>query len=351
VSWAGGAVAAPGGGAYVALRDDDSTTYRLAGVTPDGAVSAVQIPAMEDPDLFVLDDGRVVLAGRFRAADEGGIGDDPDYGFQVVDPATGQGRHTFVPGSPGLVDHDYEHAALSADGRTLFLFLSWSPFPNEHDDDPPDVTRLYAFDVSTGHVRARRDLAGDLSAISVYDSGVYAPGLLARPDGGVTLVFDATPSASDDEKTIPTVLFYGADLQPDGNPVRLASLDHPANTDAIAGTPDGTVFAELESGDGVSVVAVPDGGGSGTQLAALPDASSGYGLSVEPAQVQALVYTDGTIRPLDLTTGTAGDPLALDCTGQGVRDLYPGRDRVGALMLGECDTPSPRTQYLWVVTG
>jgi hypothetical protein len=350
-SWADAAVPRPDGGAYVALHDADYTSYQLATVTPDGAVSAVQVPTMDEPDLFVLDDGRVVLAGQFWAADQGGVTDDRQYGFQVVDPRTGQGTNRFVLPPPESVDYDYEHAALSPDGRTLYLYIGWVPFETHDDPNPADVSMLLALDVDSGKVLAQRDLADDLDAVSAFDSGVYVTGVVPRPDGGVSLLFNATPSALDDESTIPTLFFFDDELEPEGDAVRLTGLDDQAESTIITGTPDGTVFALLQHDDRVGVVATPDGGGAGTELAALSDSDYGFGLAVEPAQEWALIYTDDTIQPLDLTSGELGEPLALNCEGQGVRDMFPGRDDVGALMVGECDSPGPRTQYLWFVTG
>src|SRR3954452_9455805 len=132
---------------------------------------------MDTPALFPTDDGQVLLAGRFRSTSQGGPGEDPNWGYQLIDPATGQGEQTVVvPYPEDSPEYAYQDAAVSPDGETLYLFVSWSPFEHDDEPQPEDVTTLYAVDLDSGDV-TERDLADDLDAVSVYDSGVYEYGL------------------------------------------------------------------------------------------------------------------------------------------------------------------------------
>ena len=49
---------------------------------------------------------------------------------------------------------------------------------------------------------------------------LISQGLVARPDGGVRLLFNGGPDEAS-EDTIPVVVSYDADLRPDGDPVLL----------------------------------------------------------------------------------------------------------------------------------
>ncbi len=54
-------------------------------------------------------------------------------------------------------------------------------------------------------------------------------------------------------------------------------------------------------------------------------------------------------QAVDLTTGEVGPPIPAGCAPRlDVRNLYPGP--VGALMIGECDTPREDTQLLWFLS-
>jgi hypothetical protein len=353
-SFVEGVVARPDGGAYVVLRDDDHTEQRLITVVPDGesyaVAESVTMPAMADePGLWVLDDGRVLVAGQFRSDSQGGPGDEPDYGFQVIDPETGDVETTVVAPFADHTEYSYQLTALSPDQQTLYLYVSYSLFDST-DPDERDSNEMFAVDVSSGEVETSRELGDDLAGISVYDSGVYASALLARPGGGVALVFDLTPSETDDDVQVPSVLFYGADLEIDGAPVELTDGADDAEADVATATPDGTVLVAVSGFGGHPLLAVPDGGDAGSELVDVPANVGTFGLVVEPAAEWALVYYDSEVRPLQLTTGELGDELPLECGGDtDVRQLVPGPGGVGAVIVTECDDDA-RTQLLWFAT-
>jgi hypothetical protein len=269
----------------------------------------------------------------------------------VVDPATGEADVVVVLPHERGTDFSYEQSALSPDGATLYLYVGYSLYETDSRPDPEEVGRLFAVDVTSGEVLVERDVVPDLASISTYTSGVWSRGLAARPDGGASLVFDATPAPAaepDEEAPLPTVLSYDDDLDPTGM-VQVTDPDPSAETRAVAAGVDGTVFLTV-GGREPQVVAVGDGAASAVPVADHPDGYAGYGLSVEPAQEWAHVYTEDAVRPVDLTTGEAGEGLPLECEGQGVRDLFQGRDGVVAVLIGECDSPAERTQFLWLAT-
>jgi hypothetical protein len=200
-------------------------------------------------------------------------------------------------------------------------------------------------DVATGRVLAERDLAEDVAASSTYPVGDQVAGLLPRPAGGVTLVFDASPTEVPEDR-IPTLLRYDADLRPVGPSTRATGLSEGAETQSVAATADGTVFLLAAVEDGSWLLAVPDGGGAGPLLAQLADRVYGYALTVEPAQVWAVLPSPVGVRAVDLTTGEAFGPVGFECYRRlDVRDLYPAED--GAIAIGECDSPRADTQLLW----
>ena len=107
---------------------------------------------------------------------------------------------------------------------------------------------------------AQRDLADDVAAASQFPIGRQLAGLVARPGGGATLVFDASPTAVA-EGRIPTLLTYDAGLVPVGGPVRATGLAEGAETQSVAGAADGTVFLLVAVEDGAWILGIPDGGG------------------------------------------------------------------------------------------
>jgi hypothetical protein len=207
---------------------------------------------------------------------------------------------------------------------------------------------LVAVDVGTDRVLAERDLGDDVAAVSTFPVGDQLGGLLPRPGGGVTLVFDASPTEVPEDR-IPTLLRYDTDLDPVGVASRATGLSEGAETQSVAGAADGTVFLLAAVEDGSWLLAVPDGGGAGPLLAQLEDRVYGYALTVEPAQVWAVLPSPVGVRPVDLTTGEALGPVGFECYRRlDVRDLYPAA--AGALAIGECDSPREDSQFLWFLT-
>jgi hypothetical protein len=302
-------------------------------VRGDAIAATVPLPRVEDVwGMHLLTDGSVLVAGRL---DEGG------YGLRSVDPRTGAVRTTVVvPAADGDVSA-VGRSALVAESATVYLFVSV-------DDDDGTREVLAAVDVGSGRVVADRDLGEDVAAASRYPVGRQLAGLVARPDGGATLVFDASPTEVAEDR-IPTVLTFDAGLQQVGEPVRVTDLAEGAETQSVAGAADGTVFLLVAVREGAWVLGVPDGGGAGPLLAQLADRVYGYALAVEPAQVWAVLPAPTGALAVDLTTGQTRGPLPVGCAPRlDVRNLYPAPG--GALMIGECDTPREDTQLLWFLS-
>jgi hypothetical protein len=287
------AVATPDGGAYALLSPaDPDVAQALVTVRGDAIADTLPRPRVEDVwGMHLLADGSVLLAGRFG---EGG------YGLRVVDHGGGARE------------------------------------------------RLAAVDVTSGRFVAERNVGEDVAAASRYSVGRQLGGLVARPGGGATLVFDASPTEVAEDR-IPTVLTYDAELERVGEPVRVTDLAEGAETQSVAGAADGTVFLLVAVRDGAWLLAVPDGGGAGPLLAQLEDHVYGYALAVEAAQVWAVLPAPTGALAVDLTTGETRGPLPIGCASRlDVRDLYPASG--GALMIGECDTPREDTQMLWFLS-
>lgn len=341
------AAAAPDGGGYVVLTPDDAgLPERLGTVSLVGgrfAVTAsVPIPLGDVWGMQRLTDGRLALAGPLPP----GEGNTGGYGFAVLDPRTGAHR-TIVAlpfGSPS--DLAFGRSALGPDGRTMYLFISLAAGAGPRQ-------RLMAVDGRSGRVLSDRDLSSDVAGASEVPVGRDVAGLVPRPGGGVTLVFDATPDATRPGR-IPTVLTFDARLAPVGGPVRVTSLAEGARTRAVAAGIDGTVFLVVAVPGGTWILAVPDRGGAGPVLVQLTDsvydhALYDHALVVEPAQVWALVPAPTGAQAVDLTTGKLRPPVDVGCPGQDVRAMFPAGDGAGALLIGECDSPRTRTQMLWIV--
>jgi hypothetical protein len=325
------AVGAPDEGAYVLLSPTDRDLPQSL-VTVSGAFSiagSVPVPRVDDVwGMHLLADGSVAVTGRLADG----------YGLEVVDPATGAARTTVLaPEEDGAVV-ETGRSALAPDSSTLYQFMA-----TENENGSSE--RLFALDAATGRVLAHRDLADDVAAASQYPVGRQLGGLVTRPDGGATLVFDASPTGVPQDR-IPTLLSYDAELRPAGPPVRATGLAEGAETQSVSGAADGTVFLLVAVRDGAWILAIPDGGGAGPLLAQFKGHVYGYALVVEPAQVWAVLPAAAGAVAVDLTTGELRGPLVVGCAPRlDVRALYPATG--GALMIGECDTPREDTQLLW----
>jgi hypothetical protein len=324
-----GAVAAPDGGAYVVLSPSDRDLPQLL-LTVAGDFTlggSVPLPRVADVwGVHALPGGTVAVTGRLADG----------YGLVVADPATGTVRTTVLAPASRRTDEESGRSAVL--GSTLYLFLTARSGDGIREE-------LFAVDTATGQVIADRDLAEDVAAASEYPVGRQLAGLVARPGGGATLVFDASPTQVAEER-IPTLLTYDAGLRPVGGPVRATGLAEGAETQSVSGGVDGTVFLLVAVDDGAWILGVPDGGGAGPLLAQLEDRIYSYALVVEPAQVWAVIPAAAGAAAVDLTTGELRGPLALGCEPKlDVRDVLPAPG--GALLIGECDTPREDTQMLW----
>jgi hypothetical protein len=332
------AVAAPDGVAYVVLSSEDpGRPQRLATVarTGDGfaVTGSVAVPRVDDVvAAHVLPDGTVAIAGRLASS---------DLGLEVVDPRTGATRAVpVVPYQPGTTSSGLR-TALSPDGRTLYLVATVSYGRRTSET-------LSAVDPIGGRVLAQRGLIDDVSLVSVYPIGRQLAGLVARPGGGATVVFDASPTDVPEER-IPTLLRYDAALDPPSVPVRVTSLAERAETKAVTAGIDGTVFLVVGVPDGAWILAVPDGGGAGPVLVQLEDRIFDYALAVEPAQQWALLPAAEGVRAVDLRTGELRGPLDVGCaSGPDVRDIAPAWQSSGALVVGQCDVGSRWVEMLWI---
>jgi hypothetical protein len=320
---------AEGGGAHVVMNPIDAELpQQLVRIGPDLAVAgAVPIPPVVDVwSVHELDDGRVAVVGLLSA--------EQGYGVALVDPASGAATTTVVaPFAAGTVAGG---SALT--GATLYQFISRGTADGASE-------QLVAVDLGTGSVLARRNLGDDVAAASLAPIGKQLAAVLPRPDGGVVLAFDASPTEVLEDR-IPTLLTYDAQLELVGDPVRVTDLAEGAEIQAVAGSPDGTVFLLVEVREGGWILAVPDSGGAGPVLAQLADRVYDYALSVEPAQQWALLPTPDGAQAVDLGTGELGGTLSLGCEPRlDVRDIVSTTD--GALLIGECDTPREDTQMVW----
>ena len=189
------AVAAPDGGAYVLLSPADrDLPQSLVTVGADFSIAgSVPLPRVEDVwGLHLLPDGAVAVTGRTA---EG-------YGLEVVDPATGAVRTTTLAPAGARTDAESGRSTMAPGSSTLYLFLTVQSGDGGREE-------LFAVDAASGQVLADRDLADDVAAASQYPVGRQLAGLVARPGGGATLVFDASPTEVAEDR-IPTLLTYDA---------------------------------------------------------------------------------------------------------------------------------------------
>lgn len=324
-------------GAYVAVHGGDDEAW-LATVAPTDDGLAVTdedampvIGSLSGLDVMrVLDDGRVLMAGLFQPSDDPG----GNYGFVVVDPASGEVQQTRVP----LPTEDGFEAegrfGLSDDGRTLYAAV--------HYTGPGVDRRLLAVDVATGEVVAEHDVRADPATAGYPWIDFW--GVAARTDGGLRVLLRAGTEA-ETEVTVPMIVDYVRDLQPLGEPAPL--IDEPADTATllVPGAADGTVFAIVDRGAGGEVIAVPVGGDRPIPLVRSADIDWLERQAVEPGQVWLTVPLPWGAASIDLTTGEVAEPVDTGCRdGQGVRWALPGAADT-TLLLGECELK----ETLWIV--
>jgi hypothetical protein len=231
------------------------------------------------------------------------------------------------------------HSAVSADGRTLYLFVG-TTVDYRHSD------LLFAVDAATGEFRAGHDLFDETRTTSERGVGRFAAALLPRPEGGVVLVFGAVAPAGDGDP-VPTLLAYDADLQPAGS--RHASGRRPFGETAAATTDaSGTVYAAMEFHEGDWLLeAAPDG--PVRRVLELADRYIAYSFVVDPAGRWLLLPAQDGVRAVDLATGAARG-ISVGCaTGYPARYLYPGTADVAALVIGACPNRAQRIPMLWII--
>src|SRR5687768_5200563 len=209
---AAAAVGAPDGGAFVLLSPPDpAVPHYLATVARTGSgyavTGSVPVPRLRPIwDLHVLADGTVLVSGQFR-------GEEPGYGFLSVDSAGGEVRATVVIPFEEGTDLAFGSSVLSPDGETVTLFLSSFV-------DGRRLDLLMSAATSDGRILGGRDLLEEVRAVSESGIGPWSTWLFARPDGGVTVVFDAYPPGAG-ILGVPTAVRYDELLEPVGGPVAL----------------------------------------------------------------------------------------------------------------------------------
>ena len=124
------------------------------------------------------------------------------------------------------------------------------------------------------------------------------------------------------------------------------SCDYQTGSCSNPAAADGTVFLGVQVAQEAWILAVPDGGGAGPVLAQVAKSRFDDALTVEPAQVWALMPAPEGARAIDLTNGTFGPPVDFGCTWHDVSAIAPGSDG-GALLIGECYSSGTRAQMLW----
>jgi hypothetical protein len=335
---AAAAVGAPDGGAFVLLSPPDpAVPHYLATVARTGSgyavTGSVPVPRLRPIwDLHVLADGTVLVSGQFR-------GEEPGYGFLSVDPAGGEVRATVVIPFEDGTDLAFGSSVLSPDGETVTLFLSSFV-------DGRRLDLLMSAATSDGRILGGRDLFEEVRAVSESGIGPWSTWLFARPDGGVTVVFDAYPPGAG-ILGVPTAVRYDERLEPVGGPVALTREAASAQLRAVAGAPDGTVIARVEARARNWLLSLAPAGSSGTQLLDLGGRDADDAIVVDPALGWLLLPAAGGARVIDLATGGSA-PVDLGCPVE-VAQLLPGRGAASALILGRCDTPGGGHPTLWVL--
>ncbi|MGY1601598.1 hypothetical protein [Geodermatophilus sp. SYSU D00815] len=325
------AVATADGGAHVVLAPADGAGP-LTLVTVDGAgtpVGSVPVPALAQVfGVHLLPGGEVLVSGQFPRPGR-------EYGFVAVDPVSGAARTVVaVPYEEGTA-FSFGRSALAADGATLFLFVAIAVGPRHLD-------LLVAVDARSGAFRGGRDLFEEVRQVSGFPVATHSSGLLARPDGGVTLVFDTWVAAAVEDGPAPGLLSYDAALEPLGDPVRL-DLGDGAELQAVAAGADGTLHLTVQprSGDLIATVR-----GSGADVVRIGGHAYDNSLVVDPAGRVAVLPAPAGARAVDLATGATGE-LDVGCAAvEPVGRVVPGAGPSTALLLGRCAAGRPT---IWLV--
>jgi hypothetical protein len=333
------AVATADGGAVVLLNSTDlgRPAYLATVGHVDGglAVTATStIPRLRPVwGLHALGDGRVVVTGEFA-------GQEPGYGFLLVDPTTGRTRSfVAIPFEEGT-DLARGASAVSADGTTVHLLLSSFV-------DGRQLNLLVAVDAATGEVLVGRDLFLEVREVSRAGIGPYTAWLFPRPEGGVSVVFDAYPARSG-VHGVPTVLRYDAALEPDGPAVALTGRSDRAQLQAAAVAADGTVWISAETPDATWLLDLPPDASARTSRLAVAGQNYADGLAIAPNHDWAMAVTEDGARSVDLATGgtarlDVGCPAPLN-----VAVVAPGVGDVGVLVVGRCTARPPSPPMLWM---
>ena len=332
------AVGTPDGGAVVLLSPPDPAVPQvLATVARTGTgyavTGSVPVPRLRPVwDLHVLADGTVLVSGQFR-------GEQPGYGYLSVDPAGGEVRETVVIPFEDGTDLAFGSSVLSPDEETVTLFLSSFV-------DGRRLDLLMSAAASDGRILGGRDLFEEVRAVSESGIGPWSTWLFARPDGGVTVVFDAYPPGAG-ILGVPTAVRYDELLEPVGRPVTLTRAAASAQLRAVAGAPDGTVFVRVEAQERNWLLALPPAGSAGTPLLDLGGQDADDAIVVDPVRGWVLLPARGGARAIDLATG-GSTPVDVGCPVE-IDQLLPGRGGASALILGRCGARGSGNPTLWVL--
>ncbi|MGY1620416.1 hypothetical protein ACI797_27060 [Geodermatophilus sp. SYSU D00691] len=327
-----GAVATADGGAHVVLAPAGGEGP-LALVTVDGAgavVRSVPVPPLAQVfGVHLLAGGEVLVSGQLPRPGR-------EYGFVAVDPVSGAARTVVaVPYEDGTV-FSFGRSALSADGSTLFLFVALAV-------EARTLDLLVAVDPRSGAFLGGRDLFEEVREISGFPVATHSGGLLPRPDGGVTLVFDSWVPTAVPDGPVPGLLSYDAALEPLGDPRRLDVGGEGGDVQAAAAGPDGMLYLTVQPRSGNLLVAVR---GSRTQVVGIGGHAFDDSLAVDPAGRLAVLPGPAGARGIDLATGAAG-VLDVGCAAvEPVARVVPGAGPTLALLLGRCAAGRPA---LWLV--
>jgi hypothetical protein len=280
--------------------------------------------------VHLLSDGEVVITGQFPRPTR-------DYGFVAVDPVGGAARTVVADRYERGTAFSFGRSALSGDGTRLYLFVATAV-------DIRNLDLIVAVDPLTGAFLGGRDLFEERREISGFPVATHSSGLLPRPDGGVTLAFDAWPDGGDVIPD-PGLLAYDADLEPVGTPTRLHVPAGASDIQAAAIAPDGTVHLVVQPRDGDLLVTVR--GSTAVDITDLGGHSYDDELAIDPAGDWAVLPSASGARAVDLRTGGIGR-VDVGCSSvEPVSGVQTGAGPTRALLLGRCG----QAPMLWLLGG